>query len=118
AEQWDLFDSLNPTTGQFTIPSAGWYEVEFRCVFGAATTGQTGHRAAYIDLNGVQAATRQLMPPPFYSEQGYGVTVNATIQLLAGDVIRPQAYHSQGTGITVNGGLESGPMEWKVTRIR
>ena len=97
----------NNTTGTFTVPRAGVYDISFSMMLeaSAALNITTVEYAPIINLNGSTIYISNWWPQTTSTVRTPSVTVRVVLQLAAGDTIRPRIYQNlTGGAINTYGG--------------
>lgn len=91
---YDTTGSYNSGTGEFTAPTAGYYNVFSNIYNGGTLTINTGQIELYFEVNGVKVS--RTLNDITQSTAG-GVTIATTVHANAGDILRFRIYQSNGT---------------------
>jgi hypothetical protein len=99
-----VFDRLgtnfNATTGVFTAPATGYYNVQAQIVFGSHTGAVNAQYSAIIVANASNFAIGSVFQQSISSDN-VAVTVNSVVSLTSGQTLSIAAYQTSGVSATL-----------------
>ena|SRR5438067_2389576 len=100
----DTHGGMNTSTGYYTVPSPGTYEVNAQAMFSA---NGTGARQIYALQSGSASVQYNSPSVPANASVNGAVNITAMFKCVAGDVLKVQGYQSSGGALTLTGGASS-----------
>lgn len=98
--------NFNASTGTFTAPATGYYQISGQLNFAAATGVVAAQYSAIIVYNGVAGITQSVYQESV-SSAPVTVNFNAVVSLVAGQTLLVQAFQSSGASRTLQTGAAS-----------